>query len=241
MAPKPLNPEILDAVIYTEMCDQIEKMVNQGQKKYPKYTNHSNPIPTKIIPITKGKDFCFLSQEKDRVVVCLQGSVSKGCNRKTLKRWINNAKARALRNPNYHDGMHDAAEQFKADILNHITAHRSELGKDVPVHVVGLSRGGGMGVFAAIYLADQLHEYIKMTGFGIPRVLGRSWREKFNKLNIHCTNVQNNRDWICAAGAPVFKTVGYVKTLPVPVSWRGLISGPVARHTRYVENVKRLS
>jgi len=220
---KKLNPRFLDMAEYSHAIDKIEA----GED----IQFHGG----KTVRIKSLNDFCFVSIEDTRVVICIQGSNDK-------KDWIGNV-FKFLGKKNfliYHQDFYNAAEALRYDICKILDQH-----DDKKIYISCYSRGAGIGVFVAMFLSRDYDKLVKLMGFGCPKVLGPDERDEFNDLNIHFDNVQNFRDPVCQAGGPFFKTVGIVKNLKplfnyfIPFNW-------IERHKfnakyGYYYNIKRLS
>ena len=222
---KKLNPVFLDRAQYSKMIDDIEDRHAKGQEM-PTKTLHGKKC--KITAIKKDNDFCYISQEDNRVVIVFQGS-NDGLD------WISNARFLQGFHGGVHGGMYHSAIKFREELSAIIATDP----KAARVLCVGHSRGGALALFLSIFLMKYgVCEKVDLMTFGSPKVLGSEAREEFNKHNIHYDNVQNRRDYVCRLGTPLFKTVGYIKTLPIPFWWNFRF---IKRHKGYYENIKRLT
>lgn len=221
---KKLNPVFLDYVTYRLMMSLIYSRYNRGLDM-PSYTLHKDKtVKTEIIPIKKDHDFCFISKEENRTVVYFQGS-------NDAIDWVSNFRFMQGFRFGLHWGFFESALKFKKDIIKEIDPNKE-------IIITGHSRGGALSVFIAMFLYKKFNKNIKLMTFGSPRVLNGGYRDTFNTYNIHYNNVRNSRDPVCNLGFPLFKNLGFIKTLPVPFLWNFNF---VKRHRGYYENIERLS
>lgn len=222
---KKLNPVFLDRAQYMAMCDNIENL-HKNNLPMPEVTLHG--IPTKITPIRKKNDFCFISYEDKRIVIQFQGS-------NDFFDWLSNARFLQGFHSGVHGGFYHSAVEFVEEVNHHI-CEALTAGKMIVIG--GHSRGGALARFMAVFAYRRFETHLKVMTFGSPPCFGSEWRDEYNEMNIHDDNVQNSRDIVRKLGKPLFKRVGHLKVLPIPFLWNFNF---VKRHKGYYENIKRLS
>ncbi|MFW6272266.1 MAG: lipase family protein [bacterium] len=236
---KKLNPKFLEFTSYTELINYAEMVYNQTlpieklEEVSKNICNDRPGIVDKIICIKKDNDFCMIVKETNRTIVCFQKSndIQDWISNFTFFQKINFKKFKEKNRFGLHSGFFKSTLKFKENIFKEIDPNKE-------IIVIGYSRGGALSIFMSMLLYKKFNKHVELFTIGCPRVLGSRFRDMFNKMNIHYNNVRNKRDVVCVLGTPLFKNLGIIKVLPIPFLWHFNF---IKRHTKYYQNIKRLS